>query len=344
MADLPFVEGIPLTKPSRACALLAQFLAVWALNLLVCLALLHGAFVGSPGCIGAALTDLASSVNGTTALPVAPALAGQQPQPPQRWLVGQRQKRQPPEAAPPPPPPLLGMEDVLQVKIVTDRPSATKGWSFNLPNLFPGLDGADAYAAAAAAGVPPSGSTGGSTSGGKGNGTAKSGGGVFEPHYVFTQNAPLLYLDAGFLARHAVRRVNVSVDEACLSKGYGGLLRFLCGEPERAGLDTVVINQLMAALRSDGFLRVGAIVQCLAAQTPPQKKKGSLTKHTHTHTRPHRRTPRPTRPGAGAPPNCPQPPAAAGPPPSGSSWPWCCKAPSPSSSPPPPPPSSSASS
>lgn len=292
MADLPFVEGVPLTKPSRACALLVQFLAVWALNLLVGLALLHGAFVGSPGCIGAALTDLASSVNGTTAPPVAPALAGQQPLPPQRWLGGQRQKRQPPEAAPPPAPPLLGMEDVLQVKIVTGRPSATKGWSFNLPNLFPGLDGADTDAAAAAAGVPPSGSTSGSTGGAGGsNGTAKSGSGVFEPHYVFTQNAPLLYLDAGFLARHAVRRVNLTVDEACLSKGYGGLLRFLCGEPERAGLDTVVINQLMASLRSDGFVRVGAIVQCLAAQKPSRKRKRGLSPNTHTPTRPHLRTP-----------------------------------------------------
>ena len=273
MADQPYVDGVPLTKPSKTCTMLAQFCVVWALNLLVCIALLHGAFVGSPGCIGAALTDLAATTakNATTP-PPAPALAQQ---PPQRWLVGQRprleqqqqqQQQQQPAAAgstaAAPPPPPLGMEDVLQIKIVPGgSPEAAKkggrGWIFNL-NLFPGLDGVDADAAAAAAGVPPSGSGSGKGGGkgGGGNATAQ-GDDDFQPHYVFTQNAPLLYLDAAFLARHAVQRVNLTVDEACISKGYGGLLRFVCGEPKYAGLDTVVINSLMASLRSDGFLRVG---------------------------------------------------------------------------------------
>jgi hypothetical protein len=66
-------------------------------------------------------------------------------------------------------------------------------------------------------------------------------------------------LDAGFMARHAVRRVNLTLDELCVAKGPGPawLLRAIAGADR--GLDTVVINSLMYSLRGDGFLRVRVV-------------------------------------------------------------------------------------
>lgn len=78
----------------------------------------------------------------------------------------------------------------------------------------------------------------------------------FVPDYIFTQRAPLLYLDVGFLARHAVRRINVTVDEGCVTKGPGWAWLLGATAGAARGLDTVVVNQLMFSLRGDGFLRV----------------------------------------------------------------------------------------
>jgi len=75
---------------------------------------------------------------------------------------------------------------------------------------------------------------------------------VFNPDYIFTSNAPLLYLDSDFLARHEVKRINVTLDEMCVTKGPG--LGFVVGAVV-GDLDTIIINMLMATFRSDGVVR-----------------------------------------------------------------------------------------
>ena len=75
---------------------------------------------------------------------------------------------------------------------------------------------------------------------------------VFNPDYIFTSNAPLLYLDSDFLARHEVKRINVTLDEMCVTKGpgLGFVLAAVVGD-----LDTIIINQLMNTFRNDGVVR-----------------------------------------------------------------------------------------
>jgi hypothetical protein len=75
---------------------------------------------------------------------------------------------------------------------------------------------------------------------------------IFVPDYIFTSNIPLLYLDSGFLARHEVKRINVTLDEMCVTKGPG--LGFVVGAVV-GNLDTIIINQLMFTFRSNGVVR-----------------------------------------------------------------------------------------
>ncbi|GAB5030227.1 Hypothetical protein NocV09_00203590 [Nannochloropsis oceanica] len=75
---------------------------------------------------------------------------------------------------------------------------------------------------------------------------------IFVPDYIYTSNTPLLYLDSGFLARHEVKRINVTLDEMCVTKGPG--LGFVVGAVV-GDLDTIIINQLMYTFRSDGTAR-----------------------------------------------------------------------------------------
>jgi hypothetical protein len=170
--DQPYVDHVPLTRPSKVCALVVWALGVWSLTLLACTAALHVTFVGDPGCIGRALHDIAVATNASQSAPsegpplhrwlvgqppqLPPQLPPQQPQQRhrlrgQQLLLQQAPALSPSSSSPSP----LEMDDVLQIKVLTSNPSLVgggNGWSLSL-NLFPGLDGMEGDAAAGAAGA-----------------------------------------------------------------------------------------------------------------------------------------------------------------------------------------------
>ena len=139
--DQPSVDGVPLTRPSKLCTLLVHTLWISSLTLLGCTAVLHATFVGDSGCIGRALQDLAAR-NASAAPAAIP------PEPPQRRR--QLQPAAPPSAAAAAAA-LLDTDTVLQIRVLGSNPSLMGGGSGWSLNLFPGLDGVEKEAAAAAA-------------------------------------------------------------------------------------------------------------------------------------------------------------------------------------------------
>lgn len=73
--------------------------------------------------------------------------------------------------------------------------------------------------------------------------------------YYFTRNTPLLYLSPQFWSRHNVTVRNVTVAEYCVAGTP--LLAWVINMV--ASYDTVVINNLMYALHTDGTLVVSLI-------------------------------------------------------------------------------------
>ena len=69
--------------------------------------------------------------------------------------------------------------------------------------------------------------------------------GNFKAQYEFSPTASVLYLTEQQRKRHNFRELNVTIDGECLGYSLASL----------AGMDTVVINQLMYGLDSNGLLR-----------------------------------------------------------------------------------------
>ena len=69
--------------------------------------------------------------------------------------------------------------------------------------------------------------------------------GTFRTQYEFSPTASVLYLTEQQRKRHNFRELNVTIDGECLGYSLASL----------AGMDTVVINQLMYGLDSNGLLR-----------------------------------------------------------------------------------------
>ena len=68
----------------------------------------------------------------------------------------------------------------------------------------------------------------------------------FEPQYEFSVTGPILYLSEEKRTKHQFRALNVTLEGDCIGSYWLASL---------VGMDTVVINQLMFALESDGMVQ-----------------------------------------------------------------------------------------
>jgi hypothetical protein len=72
------------------------------------------------------------------------------------------------------------------------------------------------------------------------------------------QDAPLLYLEPQFWQKHNVSMVNVTLPESCFTKTP--LMAWMVNLAN--AYDTLMVNQLMYSLRSDGALQVSPMGSC----------------------------------------------------------------------------------
>lgn len=68
----------------------------------------------------------------------------------------------------------------------------------------------------------------------------------FEPQYEFSVTGPILYLSEAKRVKHNFRAINVTLEGDCIGSYWLAKL---------AGIDTIVINQLMFSLESDGLVQ-----------------------------------------------------------------------------------------
>jgi hypothetical protein len=84
-----------------------------------------------------------------------------------------------------------------------------------------------------------------------------------EPHYKFSNNEALMFLDDNMLRYHNVSIVNITLTERCLSTGhdqgsYSKLTSFAQFLSQFYGMDTILMNQVMYGIKTeDGDFRNG---------------------------------------------------------------------------------------
>ncbi len=219
LQDRALVHGVPQTKPRHLCTLCMH--AVWlvALTWLTAIIGLHANFANDPGCLQTTLQTMMEESHHA-------ARRGLQAAADNGTVV-------PVLPDPKNASTWLADDEVLQIRI---QPSEIV--------FAPGGGRAPHHrktAAAAAAEKVTAEEAGG-------NATVP----VFEPDYVFAKDTPLLYLDSDFYTKHNVKRLNVTLDDMCVAKGPG--LAFVL-DAVVGNYDTIMLNSLMFAFRSDGVMR-----------------------------------------------------------------------------------------
>lgn len=96
----------------------------------------------------------------------------------------------------------------------------------------------------------------------------------YEPDFRFSLNPPLLYLSDGFLHRHDVTMINLTLSTDCLTKG-SRVLGALVG---LVGWDTVIMNQVLVGVGEGGML------QSTRTQQVWSWSKAALTSASHRRT------------------------------------------------------------
>ena len=265
LQDRPLIDNVPQSKPHHLCTVCLHTLWFLALTILTCVIGLHANFVNDPGCLHATMQSMfeGNRQNGSNVIPPPPPRAADAGPSRSRFrsrgmvLESNAEKLTQEEgnstaaaaAAVPVPTTMLpdpknvstwlGEDEILQIRIAQselylaeDVDEARRSW----------------WSQAGESSSSSSSSSGNSSGSSSSNSTDV----VFNPDYIFTSNAPLLYLDSEFLARHEVKRINVTLDEMCVTKGpgLGFVLAAVVGD-----LDTIIINQLMFTFRSDGVVR-----------------------------------------------------------------------------------------
>jgi len=253
LQDRPLVENVPQTKPRYLCNICLHGLWFFALTLLTIFWGLHINFVNSPGCLyttmqtmyeGSEISHLATQPSFTTARAGSSTLSVVRED--GNKTLGKSSL--PLRAAPDPRNASTWLEDdeILQIRIEQSgvymaEEGGRKGPGRRMRgySAFPGAERGEAGTSETTEIINDADS----------NDTALS---SFNPDYVYAQNTALLYLDPAFLSRHRVRRVNVSLDEMCMTKGPG--LGFVV-DAAVGDFNTLLVNQLMFTFRSDGMLR-----------------------------------------------------------------------------------------